>query len=287
MEAYLAYLHARINPRNGRPLAARTRYTYISPLLNFFREAGEWGWDDVPTRPVLGRTDLPKLPSRLPRFIPREELDRLMKAVEGLDNPYQRAALLLLRWGGARKNEILRLTIDCLDAYPDGYPRLRIPVGKTYTERMIPLHPQAADALRELIESAKAAAAAARFDTWAQQPVRWVFMHRGQPMSKKYLFDEPLELACTATGLIDGAGRPTVSPHRTSASSWGPSSALERRDDGGGVVPLHLQVRGARRARRAERVPVQGVLPPRPSPRPRGRWPRRSWTEARTRRRPP
>jgi integrase len=47
--------------------------------------------------------------------------------------------------------EVLRLTRDCLDTYPDGHPRLRIPVGKTYTERMVPLHPQAADPLRQLI----------------------------------------------------------------------------------------------------------------------------------------
>jgi integrase len=119
-----------------------------------------------------------------------------------------------VRWSGARKGEVRRLTIDCLDTYPDGYPRLRIPVGKTYTERMIPLHPQAAGALRELIELAKAAAPAARFDTWAQQPVRWVFMHRGQPMGKRYLFDEPLEIACHAAGLLDAQGRPTVSAHR-------------------------------------------------------------------------
>ena len=214
MEAYLAHLHDRINPRNGRPLAARTRYTYISPLLGFFQEASQWGWDDVPSRPLLGRSDLPRLPSRLPRFIPRDELDRLMKAIGELGNPHQRTALLLLRWSGARRNEIRRLAIDCLDAYPDGYPRLRIPVGKTYTERMIPLHPQAADPLRELIELARTAAAAARFDTWAQQPVRWVFMHRGQPMGKRYLFDEPLEIACLAAGLVDGDGHPAVSAHR-------------------------------------------------------------------------
>jgi site-specific recombinase XerD len=168
----------------------------------------------VPSRPLLGRSDLPKLPARLPRFIPRDELDRLMRAIEALENPYQRTALLLVRWSGARKGEIRRLTLDCLDAYPDGYPRLRIPVGKTYTERMIPLHPQAAEALRELIELAKAAAPAARFDTWAQQPVRWVFMHRGQPMGKRYLFDEPLEIACHAAGLLDARGRPAVSAHR-------------------------------------------------------------------------
>jgi integrase len=214
IEAYLAHLHDRVNPRNGRPLAARTRYGYISPLLNFFREASEWGWDEVPSRPLLGRSDLPKLPARLPRFIPRDELDRLMEAIEGLENAYQRAALLLVRWSGARRGEVRRLTLDCLDAYPDGYPRLRIPVGKTYAERMIPLHPQAADALRELIELGRAAAPAARFDTWAQQPVRWVFMHRGQPMSKNYLFDEPLEIACRAAGLVDPRGRPAVSAHR-------------------------------------------------------------------------
>ena len=214
IEAYLAHLHDRINPRTGKPLAARTRYSYISPLLGFFREASQWGWDDVPPRPLLGRSDLPKLPARLPRFIPRDELDRLMKSIEGLENLYQRTALLLMRWSGARKGEVRRLTVDCLDAYPDGYPRLRIPVGKTYTERMIPLHPQAADALRELIELAKAAGAAARFDTWAQQPVRWVFMHRGQPMGKYYLFDEPLEIACHAAGLVDGQGLPAVSAHR-------------------------------------------------------------------------
>ncbi|MDK0517592.1 tyrosine-type recombinase/integrase [Streptomyces sp. ML-6] len=119
---------------------------------------------------------MPKLPSALPRFIRRAELDRLMDAVEELEDPHQRAALLLLRWSGARRGEIARLTLDCPDAYPDGYPRLRIPVGKTYAERMVPLHPQAADALRELTDAAKVANAAARHDTWAQRPVRYVWL---------------------------------------------------------------------------------------------------------------
>lgn len=65
-----------------------------------------------------------------------------MDAVEELEDPHQRAALLLLRWSGARRGEIARLTLNCLDAYPDGYPRLRIPVGKTYAERMVPCIPK-------------------------------------------------------------------------------------------------------------------------------------------------
>ena len=156
LEGFLLHLHVHINPRNGQPLSGRTRHTYIGPLLSFFRETSQWGWDDVPGRPLLGQADLPKLPLRLPRFIPRADLDRLMVAIESLDNPHQRTALLLLRWSGARRGEIARLTLDCLDAYPDGHPRLRIPVGKTYTERMVPLHPQAAEPLRQLIDLALA-----------------------------------------------------------------------------------------------------------------------------------
>jgi integrase len=214
VEGFLVHLHELINPRTSRPLSARTRYSYISPLLQFFRETSQWGWADVPARPLLGRSDLPKLPLALPRFIPRDQLDRLMQAVEELEDPHQRAALLLLRWSGARRGEIARLTIDCLDAYPDGYPRLRIPVGKTYTERMIPLHPQAADALRALIDQAEADNAAPRHDPWAQRPVRYVFMRRGQPMGKQFLFDGALAIACRNAGLVTGDGNPSVTAHR-------------------------------------------------------------------------
>jgi integrase len=214
VEDYLIHLHNHLNPRNNQPLSVRSRYTYLSPLAQFFRETSQWQWANVPGRPLLGHSDLPKLPARLPRFIPRNELDRLMEAVEGLEDPYQRTALLLLRWSGARRGEIARLTLDCLDTYPDGYPRLRIPVGKTYTERMIPLHPQAADALRELIEQAKAANAAARHDQWAGRRVRWVFVWRGQPMGRKYLFEDGLEIACQRAGLVNADGKPTVTAHR-------------------------------------------------------------------------
>ncbi len=55
------------------------------------------------------------------------------------------------RWSGARRNEVRRLTTDCLDSYADGTARLRIPVGKTARERMIPLHDEAVDALRTVL----------------------------------------------------------------------------------------------------------------------------------------
>ena len=214
LETYLGWLHDYLNPRSGQPLAVQTRYTYLSPLLQFFRETSDWGWDGVPARRLLSRSDLPKLPVRLPRYIPRDQLDPLMAAVEQLPDPYQRTALLLLRWSGARRGEIARLTLDCLDAYPDGHPRLRIPVGKTYTERSVPLHPEAANALRELIAHVRGTETVAWQDHTAEATVQFVFVRRGQPLGRHFLFTDPLATACKQVGLIDSRGRATVTAHR-------------------------------------------------------------------------
>ena len=91
----------------------------------------------------------------MPRFIPDHELDQLMPIIEAISCPFQRAALLAARWSGARRGEIRRLPLDCLDRYPDGTPRLRLPAGKTYKERMVPIHQDAADALQTVIDMRK------------------------------------------------------------------------------------------------------------------------------------
>ena len=113
----------------------------------------------------------------------------MVSAIYDLEDPHQSAALLLVRWSGARRDEIRRLTIDCLDTYSDGHPRLRIPVGKGHAERMIPLHPDAADALKEVIEIAKAQNAIARRDSSVGRVVNHVFVRRGKLLSATTLFD--------------------------------------------------------------------------------------------------
>src|SRR5260370_17875842 len=136
--------------RTGRPLATVTRRGVLSCLSVFFQDTARWQWEDGPQRPLLQSGDLPKVPQRVPRYIPEQELARLMQAIRALSCPYQRAALLIARWSGARRDEIVRLSIDCLDSYPDGTPRLRLPTGKTYQERMVPIHREAAKAIRGL-----------------------------------------------------------------------------------------------------------------------------------------
>jgi integrase len=198
----------------GRPMAPNTRIGHISALAMFFRQTAAWGFDDVPGRPLLGPGDTPRRPHRVPRFIPADELARLMTAVQALACPYQRAALLVARWSGARKGEIRRLAVDCLDTYPDGTPRLRVPVGKTRRERMVPLHDEAAAALREVIALRAGRGERAFTDELSGAPTHYLFMEHGKLLSDYYLFTTPLRKACQHAGLVDAQGRATITPHR-------------------------------------------------------------------------
>jgi integrase len=84
-----------------------------------------------------------------------------------------------------------RLELDCLDTYPDGHLRLRIPAGKTYAERSVPL-----------------------IDEVTGKPTRYVFRIRGRLMSEYRLFDTALQTACEHAGLVDETGAKLVTSHR-------------------------------------------------------------------------
>jgi integrase len=193
-------------------LASSSKRLTLTKLAQFFRDAAHWGWEDAPSRPLLQKGELPKLPQRIPRYILEAELERLMGAIRALDCPYQRAALLIARWSGARRGEIRRLSVDCLDDYPDGTPRLHIPTGKTYQERMIPIHEEAAAAIRALQALRKGERGFS--DPKTGVVTRYLFVHQGMLLSATYLFEEALKKACTVAGLVTTEGKSTITAHR-------------------------------------------------------------------------
>ena len=216
-EHVLAWMQAMatdVQTSTGRRLSVQTRRDRICGLGQFLRDAATWGWEGVPKRPLLDHRDLPRQIGRVPRFIPADELTQLMDAIRALCCPYQRASLLTARWCGARRSEVQRLALDCLDRYPDGTARLRIPVGKTGRERMIPLHDEAADALRAVAALRNGAVERPLTDERTGEPVRYLFVRYGRLLSDAYLFETPLQRACKAAGLVNGEGRGTVSAHR-------------------------------------------------------------------------
>jgi integrase len=210
---YAQGLDTAVAATTGRALAPQTKHHLLSALAVFFRQTAHWGWAEVPGRPLLLASDLPRLPLRVPRYIPEDQLAQLMMAIRALPCPYRRAALLVARWSGARRDEIRRLPVDCLDHYPDGTPRLHLPVGKSRAERVVPLTEEAAEAIRAL-QALRPAGDRGLRDDYTGAVTRYLFVHHGQLYSASYLFESALAEACRAAGLVDGADKPTVTAHR-------------------------------------------------------------------------
>ena len=207
--------------KTGKPLGAVTRIQRISGLSQMFRDTAAWEYADVPGYAPITSRDAPKLPQRIPRFIPDHELDLVMPIINEITCPFQRAALLVARWSGARRDEIRHLPLDCLDHYPDGTPRLRLPGRKTYKERMVPLHQDAGHALQKVIDLRKNGPERPFADERTGQQVRYLFMDHGKLLSLFYLFNTPIQQACEQAGLVvpggkkGGSGvRGTISAHR-------------------------------------------------------------------------
>jgi integrase len=216
---WVQYLAETPSKVTGKPLGVISRKQRISGLSQLFRETAAWQYDDVPGYALISAGDAPKAPQRIPRFIPDHELNQLMPVIDELTCPFQRAALLTARWSGARRDEIRRLAIDCLDRYPDGTSRLRLPAGKTYKERTVPLHQDAADALQKIIDLRRAGRERAFTDERTGEQIRYLFVNHGKLLSSCYLFETPLQKASKAAGLVGpigygGKDRGTVSAHR-------------------------------------------------------------------------
>jgi integrase len=211
---FCTWLSMQTHHRTGAPLAAATRRSDIQAVLGLFRDGYTWQWSFMPTRPLLIHGDLPKMTQAVPRFIPEAELKPLMEAIRTLECPYQRAALLLARWSGARRSEIRMLDLDCLDTYADGTPRLRLAASKNYSERTVPLTEEGAEAIRTLQSLRRNQADRSLPGNHNERPARRLFVRKGRVLSNGYLFDDALLIACTAAGLTDQAGKPTITAHR-------------------------------------------------------------------------
>jgi integrase len=235
---WIGYLAENPSKATGRPLGAISRKQRVSALSQLFRETAAWEYDDVPGYALITVGDAPKAPQRVPRFISDHELSQLMPVIDEITCPFQRAALLAVRWSGARRDEIRRLPLDCLDRYPDGTPRLRLPARKTYKERTVPLHQDAADALQALIDLRKQGRDRAFTDERTGEQIRYLFVRRGQLISNTYLFEQSLQEASRAVGLVGPGG-------------WHGTNGGPSRPTDSGTPSGHISLNGARSSTRS------------------------------------
>lgn len=119
------------------PLVKSTRCLHVVTLRRVMEELA---W--LHEMPVLARLfhpdDIPRFDHRFPRPLTPEQ-DRLIQEELMRRNDVASNALLLVRHTGIRIGECVDLPLDCLRSIAPGQWALHVPLGKLYTERLVPI----------------------------------------------------------------------------------------------------------------------------------------------------
>ena len=126
-----------------------TRSLRIRYVKLFFDEIGAWGWPQAPAPGLLSFQDLPPAPFVLPKPLPPDVDQALQQILERADT-VNANSLLLMRLTGIRVGELRDLSIHAMEGSEAHGFSLRVPIGKTHAERLIPLSPRAASLVQRI-----------------------------------------------------------------------------------------------------------------------------------------
>lgn len=139
IETYLTATAEAVNSRTGAPLQASERRGRVLAVHCLLNDIAEWGWAEAPERRLVFRSDIPKLPRALPRYLTPDLDRRLSTALQDWPDRLSADALLLQRGTGLRIGELVDLELDCVHEIDGQGAWLKVPLGKLNTERMVPL----------------------------------------------------------------------------------------------------------------------------------------------------
>jgi len=177
----------------------------IRAVEHMLVEISEWGWTDAPPRRLIFRSDHPRLPRPLPRYLPVDADRRLAAALDASDYRLAADALLLARAVGLRIGELLDLELDCVHQIAGHGSWLKVPLGKLDTERMVPLDDETVT-LVDRITATRSTGRPLRHPR-SGRATQFLFTHHGRRLSQNAM---RAELARSAT--VAGIGH--VTPHQ-------------------------------------------------------------------------
>jgi site-specific recombinase XerD len=132
-------------------LKPSSRNLVIRNIRLFLEDLIQWQWPEAPQPGLLSDEDLAPEENYLPRPLPYELDQAVQKAFIEADT-FAAMALLLLRYTGMRIGEMRALPLNSLESSgPDTFT-LRVPIGKTYSERLIPIDARTVSLLHHIIE---------------------------------------------------------------------------------------------------------------------------------------
>ena len=205
IEPYLNSVANTVTSKTGQAITVADQDRRIRAVGHMLAEITEWGWDDAPPRKLIFRTDHPRQPRPLPRYVPVDADRRLTEALDASTYRLAADALLLARAVGLRIGELLDLELDCVHEIPGHGAWLKVPLGKLDTERMVPLD----DETVALIDRITATRSTGQPLPHARtgRPTQFLFTHHGRRLSQTTVRKELARSAETA-----GIGH--VTPHR-------------------------------------------------------------------------
>jgi site-specific recombinase XerD len=201
------YLNAVASAKStiGKQVTIADQDRRIRAVEHMLAEISEWGWDDAPTRKLIFRSDHPRLPRPLPRYLPVNSDRSLTDALIASEYRLAADALLLARAVGLRIGELLDLELDCVHEISGHGSWLKVPLGKLDTERMVPLDDETV-ALLDRIASTRTHGRPLPHPRTGRA-TQFLFTHHGRRLSQTAV---RAELARSA----DAAGIGHVTPHQ-------------------------------------------------------------------------
>jgi len=142
IEGWLNHLH-------DAPLKPATRRARINALRRFFDDMLDWQWPEAPPSNLILPTDLPAKEYYLPRPLPQDLDHALIDALKRTPS-LRTMGLLLLRYTGMRLGELIDLDLNALDGRDHDNFTLRVPLGKTRREHVIPVSAETAALLKAI-----------------------------------------------------------------------------------------------------------------------------------------
>ncbi len=188
IEPFLASLTTATNSVTGAPITLADQARRVNAAANFLAEITEWGWPDAPSRRLFFRTDTPRLPRPLPRYLPVDADRKLGQELAASAHRLAADALLLQRACGLRIGELLDLEIDCVHEIPGQGSWLKVPLGKLDTERMVPLDEETLTLLDRIADTRSPGRPVRHPRTG--RPAQFLFTHHGQRLSQNAVREE-------------------------------------------------------------------------------------------------
>ena len=205
IEPYLNWVAGALSSKNDEPITRADHARRVLALSSFLSDITEWGWRDAPPRRLVFRSDVPRLPQPLPRYLPLDSDRRLGEALEASEFRLAADALLLARACGLRIGELLDLELDCVHEVPGNGAWLKVPLGKLDTERMVPLDGETVTLIDRITTTRSEGRAF--FHPRYGRPAQFLFTHHGRRLGQQALRLE-LNRAAKVAGIAH------VTPHQ-------------------------------------------------------------------------